>query len=160
QLRVVFLAVMVLLASTFGCVAWWLLKQDQLLATQRVVERQDSAAELAVGAIKNQLSRIDQKLSRIVADGGSHTAESSDDAVFVRIEGSSIRVWPDTGLVYYLIVRQSAEVPDAIFAAVDGLEFQNRDYAGAISALKELAVAQDSKIRAAALALVGSNQRK
>ena len=38
QLRLVFLAVMILLATTLGCVAWWLLKQDRQLATQHRLE--------------------------------------------------------------------------------------------------------------------------
>src|SRR5215471_306567 len=100
QLRLVFLAVMILLASTFGCVAWWLLKQDQQLATQRLGERQDSAADLAVAAIKNRLSSIEQDLNRIATNAGTPVVAFSDDAVFVRFERNAIQVWPDTGLVY------------------------------------------------------------
>src|SRR6202008_1288444 len=68
QLRLVFLAVMILLATTLGCVAWWLLEQDQQLSAQRLGVRQDSAADLAVAAIEERLSGIEQDLGRLLAD--------------------------------------------------------------------------------------------
>ena len=156
----VFPAVMILLAATLGCVAWWLLQQDQQLATQRIGERQDAAADLAVAALEKRFSGVEQELSRMIAEKGAKTVAPSTGAVLVQITPGLIRSWPDNGLVYYPIVLETPEAPDTLFEAADDLEFQKRDYAGAIAALGELTSSRDPKIRAAALARKARNYRK
>src|SRR6185295_11377698 len=110
----VFPAVMILLAATLGCVAWWLLQQDQQLATQRIGERQDAAADLAVAALEKRFSGVEQELSRMIAEKGAKTVAPSTGAVLVQITPGLIRSWPDNGLVYYPIVLETPEAPDTL----------------------------------------------
>lgn len=160
QIRLVFPAVMILLASMLGSVAWLLLEQDLQLAAQRLGERRDAAADLAVAALEKRLSGIEQELTRMLADRGARPAIPASGTVFVQFLPDSIRSWPDDGLVYYPIAQEATEVSDARFAAADALEFQKRDYAGAIAALREPALSNDPRIRAAALTRIARNYRK
>ena len=160
QLRLVFLAVMILLASTLGCVAWWLLEQDQQLSTQRLGQRQDAAADLAVVALEKRLSGIEQELDRLLAEGGAKTVTPATNTIFVQFQPRSIRSWPDNGLVYSPLVGEIREASDALFAVADELEFQKRNYSGALATLREPAASSDPKIRAAALARIARNYRK
>lgn len=160
QLRLVFLAVMILLATTLGCVAWWLLKQDQQLSAQRLGERQGSAADLAVAALENRLSNIEQDLTRMLAAGETKIAPPANGAVFVKLQRNSVRSWPDNGLVYHPMVRETPAPSDPLFAEADEAEFQKQDYSRAIASLRRLADSKDPAVRAAAFARIARNHRK
>src|SRR5262245_41847978 len=146
QIRLVFLAVMILLASMLGCVAWLLLEQDRQLAAQRLGERRDAAADLAVASLEKRISSIEQEIGRILTDKNAKLAFPSGGAAFVQLQPGSIRSWPDNALIYYPILPESPEAPDFPFAAADTLEFQAHDYAGAVAALHELALLNDTRI--------------
>jgi signal transduction histidine kinase len=160
QLRIVFLAVMILLASTLGCVAWWLLDQDRQLATQRLGERLDTAADLTVATLEKRLSDIDQTLDRMLSDRAEKPAPPPAGSLLVQFLPGSIRVWPDDGLAYYPVVAEMSEASDSLFAVADEMEFQNRDYSKAIAALREFTASSEPKVRAAALVRVARNELK
>jgi signal transduction histidine kinase len=160
QIRFVFLAVMVLLASLLGGVAWWLLQQDRQLATQRLGERRDAGADLAIAALEKRVSGIEQELTRMLADHEAKPAGPAGGAVFVQILPNGVRSWPDDALIYYPVVAEAPEPSEAVFAAADALEFQQRDYSGAIAALREQALSNDPRIRALAFARIARNYRK
>src|SRR5262245_60480799 len=160
QIRWVFLAVMILLGSLLGGVAWWLLGQDRQLAAQRLGERRDAAADLAVAALERRISGIEQELTRVLADRGANPVAPAGGAVVVQLLTASIRCWPDDGLIYYPIVPETPGASDAIFAAADALEFQKRDLTGALAALREQATSTDPAIRAPALVRVARLYRK
>ena len=69
QLRFVFVGTMLLLSCTLGWLGWRLLQQDQQLATQRLAERRETAADLAVAALEKRLSGVEQDLGSILAAG-------------------------------------------------------------------------------------------
>jgi Flp pilus assembly protein CpaB len=52
QLRIIFLATMLLLAGTLGWLGWRLLQQDQQLSAQRTAERREADADLVVAALE------------------------------------------------------------------------------------------------------------
>src|SRR5262245_8053422 len=160
QLRLIFLGVMVLLASMFGCVAWWLLKQDQQLSTQRLIDRQDTAAELVVTTLEKRFSSLAQEADGILAQSDPGVTLPPPGAILVLFEPGLISTWPSDGLVYSLTPPRSPEAPDTLFLTPDELEFQKHDYTAAIAALRDAAATPDAKVRAAALARLARNYRK
>jgi Family of unknown function (DUF6152) len=76
QIRFVFLGVMTLLASVLGCVAWWLIEQDRQLAAQRLGERRDAAADLAVAALETRNALVVPILALYTKSASSHHAFS------------------------------------------------------------------------------------
>src|SRR5215831_8329163 len=64
KLRAVFIAIMLLLGSSLGLLAWRMLLQDDLLASQRLAEQRETAADLVVAALEKRLSRLEQDLGR------------------------------------------------------------------------------------------------
>jgi hypothetical protein len=155
QLRLVFLAVMLLLASTLGWLGWRLLSQDRELAKQRTTERQEVAADLAIAAFEKRFSAVEQDLGRILA-GDENVHE--DGALFVHIMPNGIRAWPEHGLLYFPKLPQSPEPSASLFAVADELEFRKQDRRGAIAALRSFANDADPGIRAAALVRIARNQ--
>src|SRR5438876_4630757 len=133
QLRFVFVGTMLLLSCTLGWLGWGLLQQDQQLATQRLAERRETAADLAVAALEKRLSGVEQDLGHILAAGEPlKTFAPVDGAVLVRFLPAAVRVWPQGRLVYYPDLPEPAAAPANLFAAADELEFKSHDYAGAI----------------------------
>ena len=159
QLRLVFLATMMLLAGTLGWLGWRLLQQDQQLSAQRMAERRETAADLAVAALDRRLAAIDQDVTRLLATGEPHQA-AGDGALFLEFRPGTIRVWPQGRLLYLPDLPPSPEPSAALFTTSDQLEFQKHDYLGAIAALRQPAASSDPGVRAAALARIARNYRK
>lgn len=161
RVRLVFLAVMLLLAATLGWLGWRLLAQDQQLAAQRLAERRDTAADLIVAALEKRLLEVEQDLDRVLADGAPvNPPSSSDTATVMMFRSGSLRTWPEQGLIYQPELPGPREAADDIFAAADALEFRARDHLGAIAALHQPANSGDPTVRAAALVRVARNQLK
>ena len=158
RLRRLFLGVMLLLVGTLGWLAWRLLLQDQQLVAQRLMERRDTAADVAVAVLERRLAEIRQDLDLIANGGGpAKPPNPSDGTVFVRFSSGTFRTWPEHSLAYFPEVREEPEAPASVFAAADKLEFEMHDYPGAVAALRNLLNSADVKIRAAALARVARN---
>ncbi len=122
RLRLVFLAVMLLLAGTLGWLAWRLLAQDRQLVVQQLADQRDAAADLAVVALERRLSAVEQDLSRVLADDSAPPTSLSSGAIFVQFGPGVIRAWPEDSLVYYPDVPAATEAPAALFTAADDLE--------------------------------------
>ncbi|OFW17918.1 MAG: hypothetical protein A3H97_22675 [Acidobacteria bacterium RIFCSPLOWO2_02_FULL_65_29] len=160
-LRRSFATVMLLLAATFGWLAWRLLVQDQALSAQRLVEQRETAADLVVLALERRLTNVEQDLDRILAgEPPSTSPRASDGALFFEMSGTSIRTWPEKGLVFYPTLPDVSEPPAATFEAAEALEFKRGDYPGAIAALRQASRSDDPRIRAGALVRVARNHLK
>ena len=95
QLRLVFLATMVLLSATLGWLGWHLLQQHTQLSAQGMSQRRETAADLAVAALEKRLSAVEQDLSEILTAGQpAKTTAQADEAVAVEFLPGAIRVWP------------------------------------------------------------------
>jgi len=149
---------MLLLGGALGWLGWRLLQQDQQLSAQRMAERRETAADLAVAALERRLAAVDQDVVRLLAAGEPPKA-ASDGALFLEFADGEIRTWPRGRLLYFPDLPSSSEPPASLFTTADKLEFQKQDYLGAIAALRQRAASSDPGVRAAALARIARNYR-
>lgn len=161
QIRVVFLGVMLLLAATLGWLGWRLLQQDRQLSGQRLAERREISADLAVAGLEKRLSSVEDDLSQVLLLGEAVNAPATaEGTLLVQFQGGAIRAWPQGGLLYYPELPETPEPRAVEFAAADELEFRKQDYSAAIAALREPANATDLNTRAAALVRIARNWMK
>lgn len=161
QLRLAFLAAMLLLSATLGWLGWRLLRQDQQLSDQRLAERSETAADVAVAALDKRLSAAEHDLSQILVAGeGAKTVPAGEAAILVQFLPGAIRAWPQDRLVCYPELPRAPEAPAGVFAIADELEFKKQDYSGAIAALREQAGSADARIRAGAVVRMARNYLK
>ena len=90
QLRLIFLATMLLLAGTLGWLGWRLLQQDQQLSSQQMAERQETSADLAVTSMERELAAIDQDVARVLTT--SELLKSESEGLFVEFGRGAIRI--------------------------------------------------------------------
>lgn len=156
QLRVVFLATMLLLTGTLGWLGWRLLQQDQQLSTQRMAERRETDADIAVAALEHRLAAVDQDVTDLLAKG-EPPEPLNDGMVLLEFGDRQIRIWPQGRLLYLPDLPSVAEPPPGLFTTADQLEFQKQDYSGAIAALRGPAASSEMEICAAALIRIARN---
>ncbi len=152
KVLVLFLAIAVVSVSALAWMSWRLLKQDRALENQRIQERLERSADLIVTSLDLGLMELEKGLS-VLSDPGDH-------ALAVAFGPQKVEIHPGGRLLYYPIVPQARETPSAVFQAGEDLEFRQRDYAGAISTFRNLALSKDPMIRAGALMRLGRNLRK
>jgi threonine/homoserine/homoserine lactone efflux protein len=68
RLMTMFLAVAMLLAGTLLWLAWQLARQDRELASQRMQERRENAADLTVAALHKSLSETEEQLTQVAGN--------------------------------------------------------------------------------------------
>jgi signal transduction histidine kinase len=158
QIRLVFVAVMILLALTLGLLGYRLLTQGQELSQKRLNDQRDAASAEVVIALQKRISAIERDLEQILVDGAGGKAPTPPrGGLFVHLVSDSIRVWPEGGLAYY---PDLPETIDPVIWAADELEHQKHDQAGAIAALQEASTSSDLKLRAVALNQIAWNYVK
>ena len=159
--RSVFLAVMLLLASTLGWLGWRLLAQDEQLAGQRLADDRDVAADLVAAAFERRLSSVEQDLDHLIGPSGVGPAKPPEEgAAVVRLQHDAVRAWPQRRLLYVPDVSIESDLPVELFAVADDLEFGKGDFRAAIAALGAQLEAADAKVRAAALVRLARNHLK
>src|SRR5690349_21224975 len=102
RLMAVFLLVAAILAGSVLWLGWQLARQDREVAAQRVQERRENAADLAVAALQKSLFQADEQLIRIAAlplpDCRRKAADSAlalpADSVLVLECDGEIEAWP------------------------------------------------------------------
>jgi cytochrome c-type biogenesis protein CcmH/NrfG len=67
QLRLVFLAVMLLLTATLGWLGYQLVAQDRQRSAKRLADQRETAADLVVAALKTRISAIEQDLADMLS---------------------------------------------------------------------------------------------
>lgn len=164
-----FLAMTLTLAAALGWLGWRLFQQDRALESQRMRERVEYAADLISAALLRSRSETDERLSGLAATpGGRLDAAASaagraldEDAALVVLRSYGIESHPPGRVPYSPEPAAALAMPSSsVFAAAEALEFQQRDYAAAIAALRELARSDDPAIRAGALLRLARNLRK
>ena len=101
-----------------------LYEQDRALEVQRIRERRESAADLVVARLQQDLLRTEESLGREAPQG---------DALLVTIDPPA-----------------ADNQPAAIFQQAETLEFHEGDFTAALAAYRELARSRDAAVRAGA----------
>lgn len=163
-----FLAVAALLAATLLWLGWQLARQDRELAAQRLQERREAAADLALAALQKSLARAEEQLSELLnlpRPEMPHRASESaaalpTDSVLVLVSGQEVDGFPRSRLPFYPVVPPASAPSPSLFAEAEALEFRQRDYPKAIARLRETARSGDSGVRASALLRIARIHRK
>ena len=157
RLLALFLILTVAPAAGLAWLGWRLLEQDRALEAQRTLERQEYAADLVAGAFSRRIADSRRLLTQ---SGETSPLIDHPDAVFLILQQQNLRAVPPGRLLYYPIAPQDRETPDAPFLAGEKLEFNRRDYAGAIEQFRLFAESKDPTLRAGAQFRIARNQRK
>ncbi|MDA2927540.1 HAMP domain-containing histidine kinase [Acidobacteria bacterium AH-259-G07] len=155
HLLVLFLAITFVPATALVWLSWRILEQDRALETQRIQERLEHAADLIAAALERRLAEIEQQLPAWAA---SPPAGWGEDARIVELTSHNIDAHPS--LPYLPTVPPTKEPASRLWAAAETFEFQQQDYAQAITAFRELSGSKDLLIQAGALVRLGRNLRK
>lgn len=168
HLLMLFLAIALTLVTALGWLSWRLLEQDRALESQRTQERLDHAADLVAAALLQNLTPIEEPLNRLAAlpdaqlavAAGQYGKQLGDEALVVVLRPRAIEAYPGSRLLYYPFLPAFREPAASVFAAGEAYEFQQKDYARAIRAFREMARSRDAAVRAGALLREGRNLRK
>lgn len=154
---VLFLAVTCVPAGALAWLSVRMLEQDRALAAQRLQERLEHAADLVTSAIERRLVDVEGQLQ---AFASRPPATLPPDAVILIARGETLDVHPRPRLLWRPLPVAPADVPSDIWRAGETLEFQRRDYNGAIAVFRGLARSKDARIRAGGLLRLGRTLRK
>ena len=168
RLLVIFLAVTLLLTATLVWLSWQLVRQDEALVEQRIEERRESAADLAIAALQKSLIQAEEQLRELsIAPAGELPGAAT--AIAKRLGAASILVicrqdgveaFPSERLPFHPTRPSAAPPALGVFARADSLEFFDEDFRAATAILRELARAGDPAVRAGALMRLARIHRK
>jgi len=100
--RALLAGVVVLLMATIGWLGWRDLAQDRRLASQRVAEEREIAADLLVAALNQRLSLLERGLDAALTRGGfDRPMAGLAGGVMVRFSPGAIHTSPEHALRYY-----------------------------------------------------------
>jgi len=165
RLLAMFLVTTLVLVGVLVWMGWQLVRQEQALSGQRMQERREVAADLAVAALQKHLSQLDAQLARLNAmaapgwrrQAGEYAATLPGDSALLVFSSDDVDAFPAGRLLFYPNVVQAAGPPPGLFAAAEDLEFRQQDPAKAVDALRLLSRHTDPVVRAEALARMGRN---
>ena len=163
-----FLAVAFALAGVMLWLGWKLVRQDRDLASQRLQERSENATDLAVVALRQSLSQIEDRIARLgslppverrkqaVLEAGTLPSDCS----LILFGPSAAEGFPQGRLPFLPAVVEKSRPSLSLFAEAERLEFRQLDSVKAIEALRKPAGSPDPEIRAEALLRIARNCRK
>jgi hypothetical protein len=148
----VFLCTMSISGGALAWLAWQFLEKDRQLESQRIQEKLEGAADRIAAAFEAGLRNLDLVLTGRQEPGGSVT--------LVLVKGLEITPTPKDGLLYLPPSAAATDIPEAVFAKGEELEFQRRNPTVASEIFRVLAASDDPTVRAGALLRWGRNLRK
>jgi signal transduction histidine kinase len=168
HLPALFVGIMVVLAVTLGWLSWRFLEQDRKLENQRIQERLETSADLIGAGLLRKIGETEAQLAELLTLSDSElasrslriTGPSDETALVAVMNPQHVDVYPRANLLYYPFLPANREPPESSFASGELFEFQQKDYAKAVTAFRELSQSQDPQIRAGALLRLGRNLRK
>lgn len=167
-LLALFLVVMLVLGISLGWLGWRFLEQDRALESQRIQERLENAADLIAASLLHSVSESRDQISGVLAASPSElNARASGvldrgtgSAILLVFHSQAIDVYPPGSLLYYPFLPAAKEPRGEVFEAGEAAEFQQKDFARAITVFRELSQSKDPAVRAGALLRLGRNLRK
>ncbi len=157
HLLALFLVVTIIPATALAWLSWRLVQQDRALASQRVQEQLEHAADLVAADFERRLADIQEQLPTLAA---SPPAGLPSDALIVDIGADQVAAHPADRLLYRPFVSPSEDAPGTLFDAGEALEFRQQDFPKATAAFRTLADSDDPLIQAGALVRLARTLRK
>ena len=157
HLLALFLAVTIIPATALAWLSWRLVQQDRALASQRVQEQLEHAADLVAADFERRLADIQEQLPTLAA---SPPAGLPSDALIVDIGADQVAAHPADRLLYRPFVSPPKDAPGSPFDAGEALEFRQQDFPKATAAFRTLADSDDPLIQAGALVRLARTLRK
>ena len=154
---VVFLGLMLVLASALAWLGWQVIERDRLVERSQVQERVERSADHIVPALQRSLSELDRLASAApdLTPGGL-----PQGVVILRATRQAVTVRPDSTLLFHPAGAPPIEPDAAVFTAGETIEFRNNDSAAASDVYRRLSNSPDAAVRAGALVRLGRTLRK
>lgn len=165
HLLVMFFATTFVLVTALAWMGWQLVRQDRARAGQRLEERRENAADLAVAALQKHFSELEGHLIRLSTaaalqlreQASEYAAGLPEDSILLIFRSNGLEGFPEHRLLFYPNISAAPAAWPRFFTAAEALEFQKQDYSRAIGALRPLARHADPAVRAEAQARLGRN---
>jgi len=135
---------------------WRLLQQDQALEVQRMMDRQELAADRIIDLLQQELTATRQTL----ADPARAPQPPASDSVVVVLHSGKVEIHPSNRLLYQPTIPADPEPPVQPYMAGERYEFQQKNHARAIDAFLKLTDSPDPSICAGAYLRIARNYRK
>lgn len=165
---VLFLGIVLVLATALGWLGWHLLEQERALERQRIQERLNGVADLMASAILSKVAESEHHLAALLAAPNSQAVVEasrladtiSPQAILTVMIPQEVVVRPPINLPYYPIVPTLKEPPVKTFADGEKLEFKEKDLTKAAQVYRALTRSSDLAVRAGGLLRLGRTLRK
>ena len=164
-----FVAITGVLILLLGWLSWRFIALEKDLETQRIQERLELATDSTVSALAAGIVETERWLRSLLGASEGELSVAGQvqnealpsDSLIVFLTAQTLTAHPRSHLLYYPFPDPAQDgVPDELFAAVDGLEFREKDYVGAAAMLRDLSRSEDSAVRVAALLRLARVLRK
>lgn len=168
HLLLLFLAVTLLLTGTLIWLSWQLVRQDEALVGQRIEERRDTVADLAVSALQKSLLQLGEQLTVLASTPAGQLQSMASEcarrlgqhAVLVIFRPDGVEAFPSQALRYHPFRSPAAAPARGVFARAELLEFRQENYPEAIVVLRQQANSAELPVRAGALLRLARVLRK
>src|SRR6187397_2659474 len=111
--RTVFTALVLLLTTTVGWLGWRVLAQDEQLASQRVADDREIAADLVVATLEQRLSALERDLDTALAGGQLDRPAPATGEVLIRLTVAAVDALPKNRLRYLPHLSPRSAPPEA-----------------------------------------------
>jgi signal transduction histidine kinase len=165
HLLVMFFAITFVLVTALGWMGWQLMRQDRALAGQRLEEKRENAADLAVASLQKSFSQLEGDLMRLSTaappllreQASEFAAGLPEDSLMLIFHSNDLEGFPEHRLLFYPNIPAAPAIELRLFTAAEALEFQQQDYSKAVGILRPLTRHADPDVRAEAQARLGRN---
>src|SRR5438552_16387103 len=113
RLLVMFVSITLVLVIALAWMSWRWIVQDRALAAQRMQERRESAADLAVAALQSRLAEIEERLTALSAGRGADLRELKlpADAALVVFRSGECQVFTQHPLLFQPDAASASAAP-------------------------------------------------
>jgi signal transduction histidine kinase len=118
--------------------AWQVIQHDRQSQRIHAQEQSEQAADLAASALQRVLAEAEERLASFSVDPKAARKNPVDGEVLIAFERDDLLARAGSPLPYYPALPAFYEPESDRFAAVDVLEFQKKDYNGALRTLEAM----------------------
>src|SRR5262245_3971208 len=139
-----------LVACALGWLGWRVISQERALDRQRQRERLEQMADAVVASVQRTFTEVALRQGRS-SEPAANEDPAAGEPVRVRFDRTTVHTDPPHALLYYPAVAPAGLLSEREFIDADRLEFQEKDDARLLIALRAIAGSSDGITRAEAL---------